>query len=72
MKEIGVIQEWRGRGGTDEGREEGGGRGVRTMKQYAILTNQSSSLLFFPLSTRPSSHQDLAPVPISLTDFPVQ
>lgn len=42
------------------------------MKQNDLLTNQSSVFFFQKLSSCPSSHQDLVPLPLSLTDFPVQ
>lgn len=42
------------------------------MKQYDTLANQSAVFFFHKLSSRPSSHQDLVPLPLSLTDSPVQ
>lgn len=58
-----------------------GGRGEKemrehsvqtVMKQYDILTNQSSVFFFHKLSSWPSSHQDIVPLLLSLTDSPVQ
>lgn len=42
------------------------------MKQHDTLANQSAVFFFHKLSSWPSSHQDLVPLPLSLTDFPVQ
>lgn len=78
-REIGVIQEQRGRGGRAEGKEErepmrrgtAGERRVRTtMKQYGIMTNQSSSMFFTSCQL---GHQAIRTLRLfSLTDFPVQ
>lgn len=55
------------------GEKEMGELSVQTvMKQYDILTNQSSVFFFHKLSSWPSSHQDPVPLLLSLTDSPVQ
>lgn len=40
--------------------------------QYDALANLSAVFLFHKLSSWPSSHQDLVPLPRSLTDSPIQ
>lgn len=42
------------------------------MRQYDTSANQSAVSLFHKLPSWPSSHQDLVPLPLSLTDSPVQ
>lgn len=57
----------------EEGRKEMTEQSVQTaMKQYDTVANQSAVVFFHKLSSLPSSHQDFVPLPLSLTDSPVQ
>lgn len=44
----------------------------KAMRQYDTSANQSAVFSVHKLSSRPSSHQDLVPLPLSLTDSSVQ